>query len=149
MFLKLRPIDRAPLHRCKGRLTQLHLLFQRATPGSELPLPLFCDPAPLVSLLSLQDGPGAGLPRSCQRHLGLLIVEVTLVARKGNGHLQLAPLLSKAQALGLKARVLAGKLYTELAHCISRPLEKPLAKSAALPSALEHVFRVVLRPWRA
>ena len=67
---------------------------------------------------------------------------------KGDGYLQLAPLLSKAQAFGLKARVLAGKLRAELAHYISCPLKKLLAKGTALLSMPEHISGVILHRWQ-
>ena len=125
---------------------QLHLLLQGMAPGLEFPRPLLRRLTPTVSLSGLLDGPGMGLPRGRQQRLGLLIVKVTLVAHKGNGRLQLAPLFSQAQALSLKARVFIIKLFTKLAHRVSRPPEKPLAKNAKPPGALEHVFRSAIRP---
>ena len=68
------------------------------------------------------------------------------MARKGNSRLQLAPLFSQAQALILEARIFISKLFTKPAHRVSRPPEKPLAKNATPPGALEHVFCVVIRP---
>ena len=115
-------------------------------PGLEFPRPLIRHLAPPVSLSGLLDGPGTGLPRGRQQRLGFLVLEVTLVACKGNNLLQLAPLFSQAQALNLKARVFIIKLFTKLAHRISHPSEKLLAKSTTPPSALEHVFYIVIRP---
>ena len=73
---------------------QLHLLLQGVAPGKEFPRPLIHRLTPLISLSGLLDGPGTGLPRGRQQRLGLLIVEVTLVACKRSGRLQLAPLFS-------------------------------------------------------
>ena len=101
---------------------------------------------PPTSFSGLLDGPGTSLPGGRHQLLGLLIVEVTLVARKGNGRLQLAPLFSQAQALSLKARVFIIKIFTKLAHRVSRPPEKPLAKNSTPPGTLEHVFCVVIHP---
>ena len=64
--------------------------------------------------------------------------------RKGDGYLQLVPLLSEAQAFSLKAHILASKLRADPAHCIRRPVEELLMKGATLLSAPEHVFRVTL-----
>ena len=125
---------------------QLHLLLQGVAPGKEFPRPLVHRLTPQISFSGLLDGPGTSLPGGRQQLLGLRNVEVTLVARKGNGRLQLAPLFSQAQALGLKARVFIIKLLTKLAHRVSHPSEKPLANSATPPGMLEHVFCVVIRP---
>ena len=125
---------------------QLHLLLQGVAPGLEFPRPLLRHLTPLVSLSGLLDGLGTGLLRGSRQRLGLLIIKVTPVARKGYGRLQLAPLFSQAQALGLKARVFIIKLLTKLAHRVSHPPEKPLAKSTMPPGTLEHVFCVVIRP---
>ena len=77
----------------------------------------------------------------------LRVVKITLVTREGDGYLQFAPLLSKAQTFGLEARILASKLCPDPAHHICRPLEELLMKGATLPSAPEHVFRVTLCHW--
>ena len=71
------------------------------------------------------------------------------MARKGDGTLQLAPLCSQAQALGLKARVFISKLLTKQAHRVSRPSKESLAKSVTLPGALEHVFHTIIGPKQA
>ena len=71
------------------------------------------------------------------------------MARKGDGTLQLAPLCSQAQALGLKVRVFISKLLTKQAHRVSRPSKESLAKSAMLPGALEHVFHTIICPKQA
>ena len=71
------------------------------------------------------------------------------MARKGNGALQLAPLCSQAQALGLKARVFIGKLLSKQAYRVSRPSKESLAESATLPSMLEHVFHTIICPEQA
>ena len=115
-------------------------------PGKEFPRPLIHRLTPPTSFSGLLDGLGTSLPGGRQQLLGLLIVEVTLVARKGNGCLQLAALFSQAQALGLKACVFIIKLLTKLAHRVSRPPEKPLAKSATPPGMLEHVFCIIICP---
>src|SRR4051812_3323972 len=72
-----------------------------------------------------------------------------LMARKGDGALQLTPLCSQAQALGLKARVFISKLLTKQVHRVSRPSKESLAKSATLPGALEHIFHTVICPKQA
>ena len=125
------------------------MLLQGVAPGKEFPRPLIHRLTPPISFLGLLDGPGAGLPGGRQQLLSLLIVEVTLVAREGNSRLQLAPLFSQAQALGLKARVFIIKLFTKLAHRVSRPPEKPLAKSVTLPGTLEYVFHTIICPKQA
>ena len=66
------------------------------------------------------------------------------MTRKGDGYLQIAPLLSKAQALGLEERILASKLCPDTAHCIRRPPEELFVKGASLPDAPEHVIRITL-----
>ena len=82
--------------------------------------------------------------RGRQRCFILRIVKVTLVTCKGDGYLQLAPLLSEAQAFGLEARILASKLHPDPAHRILRPLEEFLAKGAPFVRMPEFVFRVAL-----
>ena len=72
-----------------------------------------------------------------------------LTACKGDGALQLAPLYSQAQALGLKARVLISKLLAKQALCVSRPSKESLAKSMTLLGALEHVFHTIICPEQA
>ena len=67
------------------------------------------------------------------------------MACKVDGALQLAPLCSQAQALGLKARVFIGKLLSKQAYRVSRPSKESLAESATLPSTLEHVFHIAFR----
>ena len=113
----------------------------------ELPCALLRGLASSVCLPSLLDGLGAGLPRGRQRRLNLGIFKIALMACKADGYHQLAPFLSKAQAFGLKACILTSKLRAKLAHCISRPLKKLLAKGAALPSVPGHVSGVILRCW--
>ena len=63
---------------------------------------------------------------------------------KGDGYLQLAPLLSEAWALGLEARILSSKLLPFSAHRICRPLEELLTKGGAFASAPQYVFYVAL-----
>ena len=75
----------------------------------------------LVCFPGLLDGLGAGLSRGRQRCFSLRVIKVTLVMCKGDGYLQLAPLLSEAQAFGLKERNLASKLHTDPAHRIRHP----------------------------
>ena len=118
-------------------------------PGQELPGLLLRCRSPPVSFPSLLSGPRPGLPRGHQRRLGLCFIKVALTARKGDGALQLAPLCSQAQALGLKARVFIMKLLTKLSHRVSLPPEKPLAKNATPPGALEHVFHTIISPTQA
>ena len=118
-------------------------------PGQELPSPLLRRLSPSVSFPGLLSGPRSGLPRGHQRRLGLCVVKIALTARKGDGALQLAPLCSQAQALGLKARVFISKLLTKQAHRVSRPSKESLAESATLPSALEHVFHTIICPKQA
>ena len=95
------------------------------------------------------DLPRSGLPRGHQRRLGLFVIKIALTARKGDGALQLAPLCSQAQALGLKARIFISKLLTKQAHRVSRPSKESLAKSATLPSTLKYVFHTIIRPKQA
>ena len=71
------------------------------------------------------------------------------MTRKGDGALQLVPLCSQAQALGLKVRVFISKLLTKQAYRVSRPSKESLAESATLPSALEHVFHTIICPKQA
>ena len=118
-------------------------------PGQELPSPLLRRLSPPVSFPGLLSGPRSGLPRGHQRRLGLCVVKIALTARKGDGALQLAPLCSQAQALGLKARVFIGKLLSKQAYRVSRPSKESLAESTTLPSALEHVFHTIIRPKQA
>ena len=111
-------------------------------------------PAPPWRLVAGQlpgffDGLGTGIPRGRQRRLGLLIVKIALAACEDDCRLQLVPLRDQAQALGLKARVFVSKLLTKQAHRISRPSKESLAKSAMLPSALEHVFHTIICPKQA
>ena len=76
--------------------------------------------------------------------LSLRVVKITLVTREGDGYLQFAPLLSKAETFSLEARILASKLCPDLAHRIRRPLKELLTKGVMLPSVPEYVFRVTL-----
>ena len=72
-----------------------------------------------------------------------------LTAREGGSALQLVPLCSQAQALGLKARVFIGKLLSKKAYRVSRPSKESLAESATLPGALEHVYHTIICPEQA
>ena len=119
------------------------------TPGQELPSPLLRRLSPPVGFPGLLSGPRSGLPRGHQRCLGLFVVKIALMARKGDGALQLAPLCSQAQALGLKARVFISKLLTKQAHRVSRPSEESLAESTMLLSKLEHIFYTLICPKQA
>ena len=118
-------------------------------PGQELPSPLLRRLSPPVSFPGLLSGPRSGLPRGHQRRLGLYVVKIALTARKGDGALQLAPLCSQAQALGLKVPVFIGKILSKQAYRVSRPSKESLAKSAMLPGALEHVFHTIICPKQA
>ena len=101
-----------------------------------------------VCLPGLLDGSGAGLPRGHQRCFSRRVVKLTLVTRKADGHLQLAPLLSRVQAFHLKVCIRASKLRAELAHRIRRLLEKLLADGAAFPRSFEYIVDVFLRRMR-
>ena len=61
--------------------------------------------------------------------------------------LQLAPLLSKAQAFSLEARILSSKLCSNPVHYVRRPLEELFTKGTALPSTPEHIFHITLFRW--
>ena len=69
------------------------------------------------------------------------------MTRKGNGDLQLAPLLGKAHAFSLEARILASKLCSDPVHRVRRPLEELFTKGTTLPSAPEHIFHITLFRW--
>ena len=118
-------------------------------PGQELPSLLLHRLLLPVGFPGLLSGPRLGLPRGHQRRLGLCIIKIALTARKGDGALQLAPLCSQAQALGLKARVFISKLLTKKAYRVSRPSKESLAESTMPPSALEHVFHTIICPKQA
>ena len=69
------------------------------------------------------------------------------MTREDNANLQLAPLLSKAQAFSLEARILGSKLCSDLVHRVRRPLEELFTKGTTLPSALEHILHITIFRW--
>ena len=69
------------------------------------------------------------------------------MTREGNGNLQLAPLLSKAQAFRLEARILGSKLCSDPVHRVRGPLEELFTKGTTLPSTPEHIFHITLFGW--
>ena len=69
------------------------------------------------------------------------------MTRKGNGNLQLAPLLTKAQAFSLEACILGSKIYSDPVHRVRRPLEELFTKGTTLPSAPEHIFHITIFRW--